>query len=72
MSFTAALVLALAANAAVAPASGGEGVAATAQTSVQILRPIIVRQNGGLQGANVDTPSHQIARSGDIIRYEFQ
>jgi hypothetical protein len=56
----------------IAPPAGGGGVEIlTAQVQVEIVRPVIVRQQSGLQ-PDRDAPVPQISHRGRTILVEFQ
>ena len=61
----AALVLAVAVAAAPAPQ------VASAQASVEIVKPVVVRQASG-PVAQAEMPAYQITRSGNAVLVEFQ
>ena len=68
--------LALAAAAASAPAQAAppaRGVQlASAQVTVQILAPAIVRQASGPEAAGDRAPRHQLSRRGNTVLVEYQ
>ena len=73
MSLT-ALFFALAAAGAAAPASESTGrgaKVASAKVTVEILRPVIVRQASGIQERR-DAPKPQVTRRARTVLYEFE
>ena len=74
MNWLAALVvLASAQSQAEPPGATARGVEiATARVTIEIVRPAIVRQNGGWQEVARDAPRPQITRHGDSVLVEYQ
>ena len=73
MSIAALLALASAAVSAEpgrAPARGVE--LASAQVTAEVLRPVIVRQDGGLQDAGPEAPRPQVSRRERTVLIEFE
>ncbi len=70
MSIVAALVFAASAS-TTAPAVLAELPVATARVGVRILRPVLVRQDSGLQRPE-QMPAYQVTRSDGAVLYEFQ
>ena len=72
MNWLAALVmLASAPSSAGPPASTGVEIA-TARVTVEIVRPAIVRQDGGWQEVARDAPRPQITRRDGAVLVEYQ
>ena len=72
MNLLAALVvLASASSGAEPPVSTGVEIA-TARVAVEIVRPAVVRQNGGWQEVARDAPRPQVTRHDEVILVEYQ
>ena len=71
MTALAILTLAAVATSTAPPASGGGVEILTARVQAEIVRPVIVRQQSGLQ-TDRDAPVPQITHRGRTILVEFQ
>jgi hypothetical protein len=69
---TALVVLASAQSQAEPPATARGVEIATARVTVEIVRPAVVRQNGGWQEVARDAPRPQVTRHDEVILVEYQ